>query len=136
LDEWSETGHCCGGDAQTRFDGRPDGDVGVGVEEVGGLGELIDVGDADYGCYGAASEIVSAAYRRKGREDYSAPRDRIRATEILVRRFMFRFQTRGIGSVQSVKSEHMFIAPCVYVEPAIMTDATHEPDSPANCVQK
>jgi hypothetical protein len=37
LDEGSETGHCCGGHAQTGFDGRPDGDVDVGVEEVGGL---------------------------------------------------------------------------------------------------
>jgi len=67
---------------------------------------------------------------------YNAPRDRIRATEILVRRFMFRFQMRGIGSVQSVKSDHMFIAPCAYVEPAMTADAMHEPDSPANCVQK
>jgi len=49
---------------------------------------------------------------------------------------MFRFQTRGMGSVQSVKSDHMFIAPCAYVEPAMTTDAMHVPDSPANCVQK
>jgi len=37
LDEGSETGHCRGGDAQAGFHGRPDGDVGVGIEEVGGL---------------------------------------------------------------------------------------------------
>jgi hypothetical protein len=72
----------------------------------------------------------------EGGRYYRAPSPRIRATETLVRGFMFRFQTKKTGRMPNVQSDHVEIAPCVYVMSATTVVGMHFPDPPINLVQK
>jgi hypothetical protein len=50
-------------------------------------------------------ETISKWYSRsRARGPYTEPSARIRATEILVRKFSFRFQTKKIGKMPKVQS--------------------------------
>jgi hypothetical protein len=72
----------------------------------------------------------------EGGRYYRAPSPRIRATETLVRGFMFRFQTKKTGRMPNVQSDHVEIAPCVYIMSATTVVGMHFPDPPRNLVQK
>jgi hypothetical protein len=72
----------------------------------------------------------------EGGRYYIAPNPRIRATETLVRGFMFRFQTKKTGRIPNVQSDHVEIAPCVYIMSAMIVVGRHCPDPPRNLVQK
>jgi hypothetical protein len=72
----------------------------------------------------------------EGGRYYRAPSPRIRATETLVRGFMFRFQTKKAGRIPNVQSDHVEIAPCVYIMSATTVVGMHFPDPPRNLVQK
>ena len=77
-----------------------------------------------------------ALLEEEGERYYSAPSPRIRATETLVRGFMFRFQTKKTGRIPNVQSDHVEIAPCVYIMSAMTVVGMHFPDPPRNLVQK
>jgi hypothetical protein len=72
----------------------------------------------------------------EGGRYYRAPSPRIRATETLVRGFMFRFQTKNTGRIPNVQSDQVEIAPCVYIMFSMIVAGMHFPDSPRNLVQK
>jgi hypothetical protein len=72
----------------------------------------------------------------EGGRYYRAPSPRIRATETLVRGFMFRFQTKKTGRIPNVQSDHVEIAPCVYIMSAMIVVGRHCPDPSRNLVQK
>jgi hypothetical protein len=72
----------------------------------------------------------------EGGRYYRAPSPRIRATETLVRGFMFRFQTKKAGRIPNVQSDHVEIAPCVYIKSVMTIAGMHFPDPPLNLVQK
>jgi hypothetical protein len=72
----------------------------------------------------------------EGGRYYRAPSPRIRATETLVRGFMFRFQTKKAGRIPNVQSDHVEIAPCVYIMSAMTVAGMHFPEPPINLVQK
>lgn len=48
--EWTESGDTGCRDSDPRFSGRPNSDIGGGVEEVGDVGQAIDVREANNGC--------------------------------------------------------------------------------------
>ena len=72
----------------------------------------------------------------EGGRYYKAPSPRIRATETLVRGFIFKFQTKKTGRIPNVQSDHVEIAPCAYVMSAITVGGMHLPDPLRNLVQK
>ena len=72
----------------------------------------------------------------EGGRYYRAPSPRIRATETLVRGLMFRFRTKKPGRIPNVQSDHVEIAPCVYIMSAMTVVGRHFPDPPRNLVQK
>ena len=53
----------------------------------------------------------------------------MRATEILVRGFMFKFHTMKIGRMPRVQSAAALRAPCAYVESAMISLEIHEAPS-------
>ena len=67
---------------------------------------------------------------------YSAPSDRIKATDTLVRGFILRSHTRKIGRIPIVQSEIAETAAWAYVESRIILGLTHLPVAPRYCVQK
>jgi hypothetical protein len=66
----------------------------------------------------------------------------MRATEIFVREFMFKFHTRKIGRMPSVQSAAALSALCAYVESAMISLEIHDAPSTGgvppkgDCVQK
>jgi hypothetical protein len=70
----------------------------------------------------------------EGGRYYRAPIPRIRATETLVRGFMFRFHTKKTGRIPNVQSDHVEIAPCVYIMSAMIVVGRHCLDPPRNLV--
>jgi hypothetical protein len=72
----------------------------------------------------------------EGGRYYRAPSPKIRATETFVRGFIFRFQTKKIGRVPKVQSDHTEMAPCPYVMSATTVAGMHFPDPLRNRVQK
>jgi hypothetical protein len=49
---------------------------------------------------------------------------------------MFRFQTKKTGRIPNVQSDHVEIAPCVYIMSAMTVVGRHCPDPLRNLVQK
>jgi hypothetical protein len=79
---------------------------------------------------------VIGALRGRGGRYYRAPSPRMSATETLVRGFMFKFQTKKTGRIPNVQSDHVEIAPCVYIMSATTVVGRHFPDPLRNLVQK